>query len=66
MVKVSWLLPNTRGGWNDLFNVSLTEEVDKYLAGMIGQKSWSSREILLDATEIRKVIQDKSASVSVS
>jgi hypothetical protein len=49
MVKVSWLLPSTRGGWNDLPNVSLTKEVDKFLVGTIGQKSWLSREILVDA-----------------
>ncbi len=39
MVKVLWLLPGTRGEWNDLSNVLLTEEVDRLLAGMIGQKS---------------------------
>ena len=52
MVKVSWLLPGTRAEWNDLSNASLTEEVDSFLAGMIGQKSWLSRETLVDAIEI--------------
>jgi hypothetical protein len=52
MVKVSWLLPSTRGEWNDISNVSLTKEVDMFLVGIIGQKSWLSREILLDAIRI--------------
>ena len=49
MVKVLWLLPGTRGEWNDLSNVLLTEEVDRLLAGMIDQRSWLSREMLVDA-----------------
>ena len=42
----------TRAEWNNLSNVSLTGEVDRFLAGIIGQKSWLSREILVDAIMI--------------
>jgi hypothetical protein len=52
LAKVSWLLPDTRAEWNDISNVSLTKEVDRFLAGIIGQNSCLSREILLDAVKV--------------
>jgi hypothetical protein len=49
MVKVSWLLPGRRADWNDIPKVSLAEEVDSFLADMVRQKNWLSREIRVDA-----------------
>jgi hypothetical protein len=67
MVKVLWLLPSIRGGWNDTLNVSLTKEVDKFLVGTIGQKSWLSWEILVDAikTEANPSKCEMSLSVTI-
>jgi len=48
---VSRLLPGIRAEWNDLSTVSLTA-VDRILAGMIGQKSWLSLEMLVDAIKV--------------
>src|ERR1700694_5948376 len=52
MVKVSWLLPSTRGELDDISNFSLTKEVDMFIVGTIGRESWLSWEILLDAIRI--------------
>lgn len=52
MAQRSWLLHSSGNGLHDLSSAALAEEVEKFLAGTVGQKSTLTRERILDATKI--------------
>jgi hypothetical protein len=51
MAKRSWLVHGKGSEWSTRGH-SLVEEVDRFLAGKIGQKSGLSKEILADAIKL--------------
>jgi hypothetical protein len=58
MVKASWLMDDEEGDRGDISDNALVGEVDRFLAGSIGQGSALGREMLVGALKVRDIPPD--------